>query len=463
MSFEDIAYADVYPDDDHELDLKEAFDLPDELPPLILPPVATLAQTARQAPVLAQLTRLADWLGAGGRDIDEDMELAPADKRAAAAAAGVDAATFPYVWDIALSSDFVVAQGGRDTAERAVRGDHQQWADYSDEQVLVLWGDLLSHILLDTLEVAAAEDPDRADEMDFGDHGIALAVMMFLARVQGIPASHASEVIREVAIEEFDDDEAAELWDGWTSAHGHPLALLLARLTDLGAVHVTEHPEEGEIIWLTPLGLHSVREQLIDAGVAVPLFTGSRSLTAAELLALAEGVPEAEYAAATAQWLSRREADDAARELLTAGSEASPVHRMIAVGLAMDLGDAAAGAWSDSLADSHLCGYAKGALAKLAGEEFPDLSLADIAWLATDALSVELDAESAPADIAGCLGQAVPSGREEELFEAMARLPHDNVAGLLTVIGAGHPDKQTAKLARKAAYKASSRRSAIST
>lgn len=51
----------------------------------------------------------------------------------------------------------------------------------------------------------------------------------------------------------------------------------------------------------------------------------------------------------------------------------------------------------------------------------------------------------------------VPRGREELLFEAMARLPHPEVTEVLTVLGKAHPDKKIAKLARKAAYKAASR------
>jgi len=42
----------------------------------------------------------------------------------------------------------------------------------------------------------------------------------------------------------------------------------------------------------------------------------------------------------------------------------------------------------------------------------------------------------------------------------MARVPHPEAADVLTVIGRQHPDKKIAKLARKSAYKAASRRAA---
>jgi hypothetical protein len=68
------------------------------------------------------------------------------------------------------------------------------------------------------------------------------------------------------------------------------------------------------------------------------------------------------------------------------------------------------------------------------------------------------DAEHDPAELARLLDEVVPRGQEQNAFEAMARLPHREVAEVLTVIGRHHPDKKTAKPARKAAYKAGTRR-----
>src|SRR5215469_10223408 len=66
---------DVADDDDDEdfagdeVDLKEAFGLPDELPPLRLPPDAELAAAARAIPMLTELAALAAWVGADGRAV----------------------------------------------------------------------------------------------------------------------------------------------------------------------------------------------------------------------------------------------------------------------------------------------------------------------------------------------------------------------------------------------------------
>jgi hypothetical protein len=92
------------------------------------------------------------------------------------------------------------------------------------------------------------------------------------------------------------------------------------------------------------------------------------------------------------------------------------------------------------------------------GLEQPGLEpqASDIAWLAADMLAAmpeELDPEEFAAGLAG----AIPEGTEEELFDAMARLPHPEAAAVLTLIGEQHPDKKTAKTARRYAYKAASR------
>src|SRR4029077_2499422 len=82
-----IGYEEEDEDDDF-VDLKEAFGLPDQMAPLRLPMPEEQAALARQAPLMAQLRRLAWWLGAG-RAVTEDEELARGDAAEAAAGPGV--------------------------------------------------------------------------------------------------------------------------------------------------------------------------------------------------------------------------------------------------------------------------------------------------------------------------------------------------------------------------------------
>jgi hypothetical protein len=82
--------------DDDVVDLKEAFGLPDQMAPLRLPAPPELAAMARHAPLMAQLRKLAWWLGAG-RAVTEEEELASGDATEAAAELGVDAARLTHL------------------------------------------------------------------------------------------------------------------------------------------------------------------------------------------------------------------------------------------------------------------------------------------------------------------------------------------------------------------------------
>ena len=79
--------------------------------------------------------------------------------------------------------------------------------------------------------------------------------------------------------------------------------------------------------------------------------------------------------------------------------------------------------------------------------------------MATDLLTLVCDEEFPdPAELADSFREAVPPGRETVLFEAMWRGSHPDAPDVLSYVGRHHPDKQVAKAARTAAYKANSRR-----
>jgi hypothetical protein len=263
-------------------------------------------------------------------------------------------------------------------------------------------------------------------------------------------------VIREGATGELSAAEAAETWAAWTRAHGGPADLLLRRLSELGAVRLDDE-DEGPVTRLTPLGSWAVREQLIASGVDLPLLPPPAEMTAADLVGAGEGASEEEFAAETDAWLALREPGAAARELLDFGAEAGPAERMGAVTAVRRLGDAAEPAWRAALDVPALRPYAKMALATADGSQ-PELEPrpADMAWLVVDllaAMSEELEPEELAAELAGGL----PGGTEEAMFDAISRLPHPDAAAVLTLIGEQHPDKKTAKAARRYAYKAASR------
>ena len=457
-------------EDEDIVDLKEAFGLPDQMAPLRLPAPTELAALARRAPLMAQLRRLAWWLGAG-RAVTEDEELAGGDLAEAAAELGVDVARLQHLWWLAL--DAVLIELDEDETHAIPGESAHVWDDGDEDEVLDIWEMVFALVIGDTLDAAASLDPDRSGELELSGHGAALAVTLFLARPEGLPVAEVSEVIRVAATDELPPARAEKAWQSWVSAHGDPARLLLDLMAELRAIEIAD-AGDGPVARLMPLGLAAVRTQLVQSGVEIPLLPDTEHMTAAQLIAMADGVSEEEFAAETAAWLSHRTAEPAARELLAVAAASDPASRILAVSVVItELGALAEPAWREALGRIELRGYAKTALATLPGGDPAVASLPglepdehDVAWMLTDALAAEGwddlsdDAGHEPEALAKRLGEAIPAGQELVVFELMARVPHPEAADVLTVIGRQHPDKKIAKLARKSAYKAASRQAA---
>ena len=421
---------------------------------------------ARGVPLIGQLQALTAWLGTG-RVVTENAELADGDAAEAAAALGIGAPLLAYLWHLALDAEFIELD---EDETHAVPGEvAQAWPDSDDDEVLDIW-EMLFALVMGTLEIVASLDPRRSGELDFFGQGAALAVMLFLARPDGLPAAEVSEVIRSVAVDELAPARAAKTWQSWVRAHGDPARLLLDQMVAVGAVRISDS-EDGDLARLTPLGLAAIRTQFAGSGVEVPLLPPVEEMTAADLIAMAEGAAEEEFQAETAAWLAQRTAESAARELLSVAAESDPASRVLAVAVVTELGAPAEPAWRDALDQVELRAYAKATLAdRDPAAAMPDgleLSDDDLAWVLTDALvadgwdDVDDEGEYEPAALAKRLEEAIPAGREPAAFEMMARVPHPDAASVLTVIGRYHPDKKIAKAARKSAYKAASRQVAL--
>ena len=466
-------------DDDFEyedVDIKEALGLPDALPPIRLLPLPELAAQARTAPVARQLAALAEWVGKDGREVDEAGDLTPDGLAGATAALGVDADELAFLWECALSVEWLAFDN--DDEDRVVPGETaDDWASGGDEPVFAAWALTLSAVLGEALEFYGPEtdeeeSEDDEPEFDFAGQGMALAILLYLARREGLTVEEFGEVLWENAAGGHDEDdeeaheEIAEARAEWEEAYGDAARLLLDRLKDTLAV-----TEDDELVRLTPLALAALHEQLVEAGVEIPLLPQTAAeLSGSELLAMAGGVTDAEFDAEVDGWAAARGADAAARELLELAATAEPGERMLAVAAVTRIGDAAEAAWRDNLAVPQVRAYAKVALAQLSGvdpEDSGPVDLAaelemtpdDLAWVATDLLSIAIDEEFPdPEYLAISFREAVPAGREQLLFEGMARGPHPDTVDVLNHLGEYHPDKQVAKAARTAAHKAASRR-----
>ena len=462
-----------------DIDIKEALGLPDALPPIRLLPLPELAAEARNAPLTGQLAALATWVGKDGREVDSSGDLTPEDQAEVVAALGVSPEDFDFLWEYALGVEWLLFDP--EDEDRVLQGETaDDWASGDDESVFAAWSSTMAAVLGETLELYGPEpdfddesDDDEGDdaEFNFTGQGMAIAILLFLARREGLTGEEFTEVLWENAaggdVDEDDEelsDELAEARERWEEEYGDPARLLLDRLHTVLAI-----TEEDDVIRLTPLALAALHEQLVEAGVDIPLLPPTAAeLTGGELLAMAEGVTDAEFEAEAQAWVESRGDDPAARELLELGAEGHPGERMLAVAVVTAIGAPAETALRESLAIEPLKGYAKVALLSLAGVD--DISGAadvpselelgpdDLAWIATDLLALACDDEYPdPDDLAVSFREAVPVGQEVPLFDAMARSAHPDAEDVLNHLGRHHPDKQVSKAARTAAHKAASR------
>jgi hypothetical protein len=464
-------------DDDfdyEDIDIKDALGLPDALPPIRLLPLPELAARARTAPVALRLAALTEWVGKDGREVDEAGDLTPGGVAEAIAALGVDAEELAFLWECALGVEWVDFDDDDD--DRITPGETaDDWASGADDSVFTAWSVTLSAVLSETLEFYGPEIDEEEDaeepDFDFAGQGMAMAILLFLARREGLTLEEFAEVLWENAAGGHDDDdleaheEIAEARAEWEEAYGDAARLLLDRLKDTLAV-----TEDDGLIRLTPLALAALQQQLVEAGVEIPLLPQTAAeLSGTELLDMAGGITDAEFEAEADGWTAARGAGPAARELLELAAAAEPGERMIAVAAVTRIGAPAEPAWRESLAVPQVRAYAKVALAQLSGVDSEDsgpvdlpeeleMSPEDLAWVATDLLALAIDEEFPdPEYLAVSFREAVPAGREQMLFEGMARGEHPDTVEVLNHLGEYHPDKQVAKAARTAAHKAASR------
>jgi hypothetical protein len=446
----------VYDDEDEEVSgpgLKEAFGLPDELPPMRLPDEAELADMARRSPVIAQMVALADWAGEDGRLVDEEEELPDEDVTEAAAVLGVSTDELRYLWEIAYAADWIDLENDDEGELRMFPASTaEQWDEGTDEDVLACWDATMESVLAEALPLAGEQDPESG--LDLEGRGFVLAIFLFLFRQDGLLLAEARELIRDTVVGEEPTPELRREWSDWVRRYGEPADVILRRAAELGAA--TLPAGEDEPVRLTPLAMWALRQQVMLEGVGVPLLPSPEKMSAVELLAVAASATEDEFDTETDAWLASRDPLTAAREILSLATVGEAADRVLAVGVVTRIGPAAEDAWHGMLDVPEMAPYARVALA--GKDEDLGLSLEDIAWLATDVLAIACDEEADSSEIAAQLAAAVPPGNEVLVFDLISRGPHPDAVDVLEMLGSYHPDKKIAKQARTFAYKAATRR-----
>jgi hypothetical protein len=247
------------------------------------------------------------------------------------------------------------------------------------------------------------------------------------------------------AAAEFDELGA----DAWQAA-GDPLASVLDWLAGYGMAEVA-----GDTVSLTPLGTEGVVHLVDDSDIELDARPAIESMSAHELLVLSAELPEEEADAEFAAWMRLREPSRAAEELLEAAAkdESDALIRVQAASVVGTLGEDAIPAWQEALKESSLRPYAATHLSQLQVPDAPEPTPDDTHWLILDMWTIS--AGLGRAEFVGSLRDIGPD-LLNNLLEVVWKIPHAHVEELLDLISQVHPDKQIAKAARRALFKARS-------
>jgi hypothetical protein len=268
----------------------------------------------------------------------------------------------------------------------------------------------------------------------------------------------AYEPLDEALVEE--DEAALGAAAGLLADHGHEHGHEAAIPTATGE---PGEPDEEEIarygaVRLTALGVYGVRERLVDAGAHAPVLGDLADASAADLLDALPDYPEHALRAEAELWTAQRKTAEAARELLAAsrGDDPDAPSRRLACQQALTLlGPEAEPAVREVLDDLVLGGLARVWLSEAGAADVPAPTPEMVLWLTIDTLAAQLAADEDPEVLIPLVSDLL--ARDDAFLEAAWRVDHPATASVLEAMGRLHPDRTTAKQARKAAFKARSR------
>src|SRR5262245_61516411 len=128
--------------------------LPDRLPPIRLPDLATLAQQARASALLARVRGMAEWIDCRQVSAMHDGMLSTEHIAIATDAFGLSANEIEFLWDLATQLEFVEA----DADGVRLGSGLEDWSGGSDEVAYEVWGAAFDFVL--TAGGWYEEDPD---------------------------------------------------------------------------------------------------------------------------------------------------------------------------------------------------------------------------------------------------------------------------------------------------------------
>lgn len=490
------------------------------LPPVRLQSDAELARDALVAPLFARAVRLARWAGPDTR-VDTGGELVPAQLPEAVRVLGLDAsdpdatAYASQAWRVAVDSGLVDvtepeedggADGGAQFGTAAPGEDLALVTSGAPGDVLDLWLAAVDTVLadaavpdledlVDALDEGGEIDFDQLDwnprrEADFLD-GV-LANLYLLTVAEGgaagapvpLPVLAASMVVPEGMGEPTDavleqvSDAMMRLDDQFRQLE--PIGLVEFRPVDEELMAEADEPREGTgggtgrgadkgadededvsrygMVRLTPLGLYGIRARMLEAGVEAPAVGELAGKGADALLDAVASYPESAAQAEIEQWMAGRELPVAAAELLAAArgdDEGGPLRRLRCQQALAPAGPEAEPAVRAVLDDAELGGLARVWLAERGVTDVPAPDPAMVFWLTVDTIAAQLAADGETEELPLLMESL--TAHHAGFFDEVWRVEHPATAYVLESMGRLHPDKKSAKEARKAAFKARSR------
>ncbi|WP_441249785.1 hypothetical protein [Kitasatospora sp. McL0602] len=489
------------------------------VPPIQLAPEAELVAAALAVPLIDHALKLARWT-APHRAVDEFGDLTEPDREPAARLLGYpaegeevseeDVVEAMRAWSLACDLDLIEIGTTADGAHVAVPGPDLEPAEQGDaETVLELW--LTAAGIVRELAVEADSlDLDTEGGEESGEAGAdEEAAEARLAEVEEA-REEAAELLDEALQVLYETTAFAE--PGQETVPLGVLAALLVvpegeepdeellgditdlmvmldpMLGDLAELGLLEHrpidpelfeEEESEeaaaaaveasdedadsdrfgLVRLTPLGQFAVRQWLLEDGYDAPLIG---ELAQGDAEALLRGISETANVIPGREllaWLSGREPVAAARELLDAArglDTYSPVRRLLCL-QAMDLLGTDAREAVVEVVDDEVLGGAARSWLRSQGEEVVAPERGMVLWTMIDTFAAQLLTNEGEAGVLQELIRGLPvTDNPASFFGEVWRVQHPYTADVLDAVGELHLERNVAKEARKAAFKARS-------
>jgi hypothetical protein len=447
-----VAAFEALPEDERYARTEEYLRQTEELvvPPVRLAAEADLAAAARASALTAEVRALAEW--AEGRPVTEFSDLSATDALAAAEAIGLqtprrvadvpveDQADLPELdrlWWAATEAEILQTTGGKVALGPALG----ELTGDDDDKTLAVW--------LKVFDAAAVPEHDTEDGLvpvELVQNELTGVLIHLYEQEAPTSAEVLSSALIDHIAEEYEVSDRRAVADGARQA----LALELDDLVRWGVAR-----REGAAYELTPLGVWGVRELLLADGFVAPVVGDLADSPAEDLVAGLVWHRQDTADEEIGLWLAGREPEAAAAELIDVMRTGGPGARNLAAAVLQRMGEEIAPVVRGAQDHPLVRPYAALWLNQKAGEPI-DLDRRAFIWMFVDTVAGMLETAE-PADAVTAAVADAPAGIElGGMIDDMWRCEHPSTAEVLEALGDHLADRDVAKAARKAAYKARS-------